>query len=84
MARTGKLESEYLESSYREMIDAVNVVADRMKIDIVYRFTPPSEEFETDNPRAAMSTIRMRSALRYPDDLDITDAVADELGLDIE
>lgn len=83
LARTGKLESEYLERSYRELLDAVNVVADRRNIDLVWRHTPPDAPFETEDPRAAMSTIRLRSALRYPESLDITDAVMKELGLEV-
>ena len=82
MARTGKVEAEYLERNYLELVDAVNVVADARSIDIVYRFTPPDHEFATDDPRNAMSTIRLRPALRYPEDLDITDDVLEELGLE--
>ena len=66
------------------MIDAVEVVADRNDIDTVYRFIPTDEAFEADNPDQAMVAIRLRTALRYPDELDITDDVMDELSLDID
>lgn len=82
--RTGRLEATYLEEAYRELVEAVNIVADRLDIDIVHQFTPTDEPFDADNPRTAMSTIRWRSALRYPGELDITDAVVEELDLDID
>jgi len=84
IARRGKLEAEQLEAAYREMIDAVEVVADRKSIDTIYRFIPTGEPFETENPEQAMLAIRMRTALRYPADLDITDDVIEELDLEIE
>ena len=76
--------AEQLEKAYREMIDAVEVVADRMDIDIVYRFIPTSEAFEAENPEQAMMAIRLRTALRYPEQLDITDAVLEEMSLEAE
>jgi len=84
IARRGKLDAEHLEQVYREMIDAVQVVADRMKIDTVYRFIPTDDPFKADNPDQALLAIRLRTALRYPDELDITDAVLEELSLDLE
>jgi Skp family chaperone for outer membrane proteins len=83
LARRGKLDAEQLEQAYREMIDAVEVVADRMDVDTVYRFIPTSEPFEAENPEQAMLAIRMRTALRYPDRLDITSAVIEEMSLEV-
>lgn len=82
--RRGKLDAVHLEDVYREMIDAVQVVADRMKIDTVYRFIPTDDPFNAENPDQALLAIRLRAALRYPDELDITDAVLEELSLDLE
>ncbi len=84
MARTGAIEVEYLEVVYRELVEAVNVVAERRDIDIVYQFTPTDAPFQATNPGQAMSTIRTRIALRYPEDLDITDYVVEEMGLESE
>jgi len=84
MTERGKLDAAHLERAYREMIEAVQVVGDRMDIDTIYRFIPTDEPFEADNPEQAMVSIRLRTALRYPDDLDVTDQVLEELSLEIE
>jgi hypothetical protein len=84
VAQRGKLDAVQMERAYREMIEAVEVVADRKNIDTVYRFIPTSEAFNAENPEEAMLAIRLRSALRYPDELDITDDVMEELSLEIE
>jgi Skp family chaperone for outer membrane proteins len=74
--------AEQMESSYSEIVEAVNVVAERLKIDMVLRFIPPDGEFKTENPDSMMAQIRLRTALRVPDGIDITDEVLAELGLD--
>ena len=84
MGRRGRLEAEHLELVYREMIEAVEVVADRKDIDVVYRFIPPGEAFNAQSPEQAMMAIRLRTVLRSPDDLDLTDEVLEELSLEIE
>lgn len=80
------LRAKHLEEAYAELVEAVNVVADRNGIDIVQRFLPPEDEFGTpQGPGAfnyALNQVRMRSLLRYPEDCDITDEVMEELGLE--
>lgn len=76
--------SEQLERAYRELISAVNVVSDRMKIDVVYRFIPTEDEFQGGSIESAMQEIRLRSVLRYPETADITSDVIEELDLDEE
>ena len=49
---------------------------------MVLRFIPPDGEFEQGNPDSTIMQIRLRSALRLPEGLDITDEVLAELGLD--
>jgi hypothetical protein len=78
----GELYSKQMQESYNEVVEAVNVVAERLDIDIVLRFIPPDGEFEQDNPDATIMQIRLRSALRLPEGIDITDEVLSELGLD--
>jgi Skp family chaperone for outer membrane proteins len=80
----GSLDAEHLERAYRELVVAVQVVADRADIDIVYRFIPTGQDFESNNPDQAMTEIRLRSALRYPDQLDMTDAVIEEMSLELD
>ena len=84
MTRRGALDAEQLEEAYRELIEAVEVVADREGIDTVYRFIPTGDPFDAKNPEQAMMAIRLRTALRYPEELDITDSVIEELSLEIE
>ncbi|MCP4759731.1 MAG: hypothetical protein GY876_09790 [Planctomycetes bacterium] len=80
------LGAEQVERAYRELVDAVNVVADRLEIDTVHRFIPTDDSFEIQpSPgafQAAMLQIRLRSVLRYPEDIDITGEVLEELGIE--
>lgn len=76
------LVAEQMESSYNEILEAVNVVSERMNIDMVLRFIPPDGEFEQGNPDSTLRQIRLRTALRLPDGIDITEEVLTELGLD--
>ncbi|MBC8201814.1 MAG: OmpH family outer membrane protein [Planctomycetes bacterium] len=74
--------ADQMQESYDEIIEAVNVVSERLQVDMVLRFIPPDGEFEQGNPDSTIMQIRLRSALRLPDGLDITDEVLAELGLD--
>jgi Skp family chaperone for outer membrane proteins len=74
--------ADQMQESYAEIIEAVNVVSERLQVDMVLRFIPPDGEFEQGNPDSTIMQIRLRSALRLPDGLDITDEVLAELGLD--
>jgi Skp family chaperone for outer membrane proteins len=76
--------AEQLEQCYRELVTAVNVVADRHGINTVFRFIPTDDPFNPGAVNSAMVQIRLRTLLRYPDDADITDEVADELNVDLE
>ena len=78
----GALYAEQMQESYKEIVEAVNVVAERMDIDMVLRFIPPGDDFEQGNPDSIIMQIRLRSALRTPEGVDITDEVLAELGLD--
>lgn len=84
--RMAKLESEMLLKAYDEVVAAVEVVAERRDIDIVLRFLPLELEEETEvvSPEQAQTVIRGRTALKYPDALDITNAVMEELALEVE
>jgi Skp family chaperone for outer membrane proteins len=84
MARRNQLDAEQLEKAYRELIEAVEVVGARDGIDIVYRFIPTGEEFKASDRGEALDAIRLRTALRYPEGLDITPEVLEELSLEAE
>jgi Skp family chaperone for outer membrane proteins len=83
-AARAALAAEQMQEAYSEVLAAVNVVADRLHIDLVLRFIPPDEPIEPGPPNAITAQIRLRSALRLPDELDITDDVLAELGHDTE
>ncbi len=82
--RRGKLAAHQIEDSYRELVAAVEVVAERLDIDLVFRFIPTTNEFQALNPPQAYTAVRARLALKYPEALDITDQVLEELALEVE
>lgn len=82
--RRGQLTATQVERAYRDMVAAVEVVAERKGIDIVYRFIATAQEFGAVNPPQAYLATRQRLALVYPDALDITDAVLEELSVETE
>jgi Skp family chaperone for outer membrane proteins len=84
MQRMGEMASDQLERAYRDLTAAVGVVADRRNIDVVHRFIPPEDEFEATNPDQALLAIRLRSVLHYPESLDITADVLEELSLEVD
>lgn len=81
-ARMGQLQTEQLERGYRELVEAVEVVSDRQDLDIVIRFIPTAESFGTNLVEQAMLQIQLRTLLRYPDALDITEDILEELALE--
>ena len=80
-ASQSKLMAGQVESAYRELVTAVDVVADRQKIDVVYRFIPAATQFESAQLGDAMVQVQARTFLRAPESLDITADVMKELGL---
>jgi len=79
--RQSKLTAEQLERAYRELVGAVKTVANDHSIDVVYRFIPTDDPFETERAEQAMENIRLRPVLKYPEALDITPEVKDALAL---
>jgi hypothetical protein len=80
-ASQSKLMAGQVESAYRELVTAVDVIADRQKIDVVYRFIPAAAPFESAQLGDAMVQVQARTFLRAPESLDITADVMKELGL---
>ena len=81
--RLGKLAADHIERAYRDLVAAVEVVAARRAIDIVYRFIPTAKEFNAANPPQSYTGVRARVVLKYPPELDITDEVMAELALEV-
>ncbi len=82
--RLGLLAARQIERAYRDLVAAVEVVADRRQIDLVFRFIPTDNEFQAISPPQAYTGIHARIALRYPQALDVTDEVMEELALEVE
>lgn len=82
--RINVLQAEQLERAYGDIVSAVEVVCDERNLDLVFRYIPVDEEFTGETSADAMNEIRMRSLLRYPDGIDITDAVLDEMALPLD
>lgn len=80
-AAQNKLMAEQVERAYKEMTSAVDVVADRRKIDLVYRFIPAHTPFESQDLGNAMVQVQGRTFLRAPEQIDLTADVLKELNL---
>ena len=76
-----KKAAEQVEQAYREVVDAVAVVCEDRKIDMVYRFIPTGDDFMSQSLEQAQSQIQLRTFVKYPDEIDLTEAVMEELGL---
>jgi Skp family chaperone for outer membrane proteins len=82
--RQAALQAQQMIVAYEELVAAVNVTAERLQIDVVLRYIPAEEPFESASPDQVLTSIRLRTALRRPQDIDITPEVAKELSLEIE
>jgi len=82
--RSAALEADLIAEAYGEIRNAVDVVAEEQRIDLVLRFIPLDQPMEAATPSQMQMLIRGRTALRYPDALDITLDVMDELNLQPE
>lgn len=49
--RFAKMEADQIEKAYRDLTSAVDLVADRQKIDLVLRFVPTAAKFETPSAK---------------------------------
>lgn len=81
MAVQQKLGAEQVEAAFRELVEAVDIVAEKEGIELVMRFVPVSDPFNVESLDLAGDQVRRRLFLRYPDAIDITAKVETELGL---
>lgn len=79
--RDERIAAEQFETAYRELIAAVDAVAEKEQIDVVYRFVPTSDPFEVDEMGEAVGQIQARTFLKYPEAMDITPEVMKALNL---
>jgi Skp family chaperone for outer membrane proteins len=81
VSRRNALDVQQLQKSYKELASAVDVVAQKLGVDIVLRFIPTENEFKAQDADGALTEIRLRTALKYPSGLDITGEVLEELSV---
>ena len=81
MAVQQKLGAEQVEIAYRELVEAVDIIAEREGVELVLRFVPVADPFNVDSLDLAGDQVRRRLFLRYPESIDLTEKVETELGL---
>jgi hypothetical protein len=79
--RDDKLGAEQFEQAYRELVVAVEAVAEKESIDLVFRFYPTATPFKSERMGEALSQIQSRVFLKYPESIDITAEVMKALNL---
>lgn len=81
IGRRNTMDVAQLQKAYKELVSAVDVVSQKLGVDIVLRFIPTENEFKAIDAEGALTEIRLRSAVKYPTGLDITSEVLEELSL---
>lgn len=79
--RDEKIAAEQFEQAYRELVAAVEAVAEKESIDLVFRFFPTNEPFKATRAGEALAQIQARAFLKYPAAMDITSDVMKVLNL---
>jgi len=81
IGRRNVMDVAQLQKAYKELTSAVDVVSQKLGVDIVLRFIPTENEFKAQDAEGALTEIRLRTAVKYPTGLDITSEVLEELSL---
>ncbi len=69
------------EDAYKQLVTAVDRICEREQIDLVYRYIPVEVPFKAEGLQQVYSQIQLRTFLKHPAAMDITDAVIKELGV---
>lgn len=72
---------EQIEQAWKEILAAIDVVAERRGIDIVLRFVPATKAFDAEDPEGGIHQLFPRTVLRMPEALDLTGDVMRELNI---
>ncbi len=80
-AEAEALQSRQYQDAYSRLRDAVDVVADRRKIDLVLRFIPPADKIRPGDQDAIVQQMMSRTFVRVPESIDITDDILREMNL---
>ncbi|MBX3356063.1 MAG: OmpH family outer membrane protein [Phycisphaeraceae bacterium] len=76
-----RLLKEQIDVSWKEILSAIDVVAERKGVDIVLRFVPTAEPFVAEDPTGGISQLLGRTVLKMPETLDLTSDVMRQLNL---
>jgi hypothetical protein len=79
--RRNEMDVRQMQAAYKDLTSAVDVVAQKLGVDIVLRFIPTENEFKATDAEGALTEIRLRTAVKYPAGLDITSEVLEELDI---
>ncbi|MDA1008229.1 MAG: OmpH family outer membrane protein [Planctomycetota bacterium] len=77
----GAFSAQQYTTAYKEMREAVEVISDRRKIDLVYRFIPPDEEIAPADQTTLTLQLQSRTFIKLPEGIDLTADVLKELNL---
>ncbi len=73
--------ARHYQGAYSDIRDAVDVVADRRKIDLVMRFVPPGDKIEPGDDADVVRQLSARTFLRVPESMDLTEDILSEMHL---
>ncbi|MSR44038.1 MAG: OmpH family outer membrane protein [Phycisphaerales bacterium] len=73
--------ARHYQGAYSDLRVAVDVVADRRKIDLVMRFVPPADEIKPGDETELARQLLARTFLRAPEALDITEDILTEMNI---
>ena len=73
--------TRHYQTAYADLREAVEVVSDRRKIDLVMRFVPASDKIASGEEASIAQQLMARTFLRSPDSIDITEDILTEMNL---
>ena len=75
------MRTRHYQTAYADLREAVEVVSDRRKIDLVMRFVPASDKIVSGEEASLAQQLMARTFLRSPDSIDITEDILTEMNL---
>ncbi len=76
-----ELVTRQYQSAYGDLREAVEVVADRRKIDLVMRFIPATEKIVAGDESMISTQLLARTFLRSPESIDMTEDILTEMNI---
>lgn len=75
------MQTRHYQTAYADLREAVEVVSDRRKIDLVMRFVPASDKIVSSDEASIAQQLMARTFLRSPDSIDITEDILTEMNV---